>query len=281
MAVPLYAGNTGLGDKGSVVPAERHTVILDLLAHQEIAGLAEIQAAIGASEATARRDLAELAQRRLILRTRGGARRLQHDSSLDEEFSRRRRRHSHAKRLIAALAADRIEDGASVFLNDGSTTFALAQELDRRNSHAFVATCALNVAELLAHNAAFEVVVIGGTLRRSSFGTIGPLATHAIEQIHTDLAFLACDGLTPEGVRSNSLSDAEVGRQMARHADRVIVVADSSKFATAARAQMVGWEVVDELVTDTVPPDFPESVANQGVQLALVGHAKVAEVPPA
>jgi DeoR/GlpR family transcriptional regulator of sugar metabolism len=252
------------------IPEERHEHILALLAQQEIASLEELQDATSASPATTRRDLAALAGRGLIERTRGGARLLAQDSSLDEEFGRRRRKNARAKRAIAGAAAELVPSGASVFLNDGSTVFALAQELARRGEEAWIATNALNVAELLARSPRFQVTVIGGSLRHSSFGTIGPFATGAIRDLHVDLAFLGCDGIDARGgVRSNNVFDAEVARAMAEAAGRVVVMADSSKVGALARAQVVGWERVDELVTDGVPGALERAVGRRGVEVRV------------
>lgn len=251
--------------------AERLDRILDVLARQGLASLAELRAATGASEATSRRDLEALARRGLVERTRGGARLVRRGSSLDEAFDRRRRRNGRAKAAIAARAAELVPDGAALFLNDGSTMLALARELARRPRDLWIATCGLNIAELLAREASFEVVVIGGLLRRSSFGTIGPLATGAVAELHADLAFLGCDGFHPgEGVRSNSVHDAEVGRAFARHADATIVLADASKAGNTARARAVSWDLVDRLITDFRDDELETALAEQGTEVIRV-----------
>jgi DeoR/GlpR family transcriptional regulator of sugar metabolism len=251
------------------IPDERQEQILALLNQQQIASLSELQEATHASEATTRRDLIALADRGLIERTRGGARLLAQDSSLDEEFGRRRQRSAREKRAIAATAAELVRPGASLFLNDGSTTFALAHELVRTHNDLWVATNALNIAEFLARSPTCQVVVIGGSLRHSSFGTIGPFATDAIRDLSVDIAFLGCDGVHGDGVRSNNVYDAEVARAMAEHARKVVVLADSSKAGNPARAQVIDWGAVDTLVTDTASPDLQEAITRRQVELRL------------
>lgn len=237
-------------------PEERHAQILGLLARQTVASLADLQTATGASIATTRRDLTDLAARGLIERTRGGAHLVAQDSSLDESFSRRQHRHARAKGAIAQAAADHVRPGAALFINDGSTALALAQELAQRDLRLWVATCALNIAELLARNGAIDVVVIGGSLRRSSFGTIGPLATQAIRQLHADIAFLGCDGVHLEaGARSNSIQDAEIARTMAANADQTILIADASKLGNQARSLIAPLSEIDHWITDRLNAD--------------------------
>lgn len=245
----------------STRPEERHAQILGLLARQTVASLADVQAATGASIATTRRDLTELANHGLVERTRGGARLIAQDSSLDESFGHRQHRHARAKGAIAQTAAELVQAGTAIFLNDGSTTFALAQALAHRKLKLWVATCALNIAELLARNGAIEVVVIGGSLRRTSFGTIGPLATNAIHQLHADIAFLGCDGVHIDaGVRSNSVYDAEIARTMAANADQTILVADSSKLGNKARSLIAPLAEIDHWITDRLDPEIRDQI---------------------
>jgi DeoR/GlpR family transcriptional regulator of sugar metabolism len=255
-------------------PDERLDRILDLLARQETASLSEVLAATEASEATVRRDLDKLARRGLISRTRGGARRVYRGSPLDEEFTHRQRRNARAKAAIAMRAADLVPSGATLFLNDGSTTLALAGELTRRDLDLWVATCALNVAELLARESRFDVTVVGGSLRHSSFGTNGPLATEAIRTLHADVAFIGCDGFhVRDGVRSNNVHDAEVGRALSEQADATVVLADASKLGNDALARTIPWEQVDRLVTDAHDAELEQALTLAGTELTSVAAA--------
>lgn len=246
---------------------ERHAQILDLLARQESASIEGLRAVSGASVATLRRDLEALERDGVIRRYRGGARLARRPSSLDEAFTSRRRRNARAKSAIATTAAGLVRTEASLFINDGSTALALAETLAARGERAWVATSALNIAERLASTGTIEVVVLGGTLRGSSFGTIGPLATATLAELSADVAFLGCDGFDPEGgVRSNTLMDAEIARAMAAGARRVVVIADASKLHNAARARIVGWDAVDDLITDAGGPELERALRQAGVR---------------
>lgn len=253
------------------LPDERLARILDLLMEQELASLAQLQAVTEASVATVRRDLDALVERGLIERTRGGARLVRRTSSLDEAFERRRRRDTRAKAAIAARAAALVPSGSALFLNDGTTMLALAEELARSGLDLWVATCALRTAEHLAGHDNVEVVVIGGSLRGPAFGTTGPIATDAIRGLHADIAFLGCDGLhAVDGVRSNSVHDAEVGQAFARQSDATIVVADATKCGNRARARMLEWRAVDRLVTDARDETVARAALRQGTELVRV-----------
>jgi len=250
-----------------LVADERRRRIEELVRRQAVASLNEVLEVTGASEATVRRDLALLERLGLLARTRGGARAVQRHSTLEEEFEIRRSRDRREKRLIAQRAAELIDDGMTLFLTDGTTAFALAQCLVHR--HLTVITGALNIAQLLAGSAGIEVIVVGGQLRATSFGTTGPLSVDTIRALHADVAFIGADGVTVEGgVRDFSLDDAAAARAMSESSSRTVVLASPAKIGFAARVRVVDWPSVETLVAATLPPEFAEGIGRRGVAVA-------------
>jgi DeoR/GlpR family transcriptional regulator of sugar metabolism len=253
-----------------LVAEERRRRIEELLRRQAVASLAEVVDVTGASEATVRRDLALLERLGRLARTRGGARAIQRHSTLEEEFEIRQSRDRREKRLIGQRAAALIEDGATAFLTDGTTSYALAQCLVHR--HLTVVTGALNIAQLLAGSAGIEVIVLGGQLRATSFGTTGPLSLETIRALHADVAFIAPDGVTLDGaVRDFSLDDAATARAMSESATQTVVLASPGKLGFAARARIVDWPQVDVFVTARPPAPFARGLAERGVRVIAAG----------
>jgi DeoR/GlpR family transcriptional regulator of sugar metabolism len=240
-----------------LIAEERQRRIEELLRRQAIASLAEVMEVTGASEPTARRDLVQLERLGLIARTRGGARAVQRHSTLEEEFEIRQARDRREKRLIAQRAAT---------LVDGTTAYAFAQCLLHR--HLTVITGALNIAQLLAGSAAVEVIVLGGQLRATSFGTTGAISVDTIRSLHADVAFIAPDGITVAGgVRTFSLDDAASARAMSESASRTVALASPGKVGLAARARVVGWDRVDVLVAASLPMELARGVTQHGVEV--------------
>jgi DeoR/GlpR family transcriptional regulator of sugar metabolism len=249
-----------------LVADERRQRIQDLLRRQAVASLSEVAEVTGASEATVRRDLVVLERSGLLARTRGGARAIQRHSTLEEEFEIRQSRDRREKRLIGQCAAELLSDGMTAFLSDGTTAYALAQCLVHR--HLTVITSALNIAQLLAGSAGIEVIVLGGRLRGTSFGTTGPLAVDAIAALHADMAFIAADGVTlAGGVRDFSIDDAAVAKAMSASSARTVVLASPAKIGFDARMGVIGWSEVDELVTAALPAEFADGLRQRGVHV--------------
>jgi DeoR/GlpR family transcriptional regulator of sugar metabolism len=250
-----------------LVAEERRRRIEELLRRQAVASLGEVLEVTGASEATARRDLVLLERLGLLARTRGGARAVQRHSTLEEEFEIRQSRDRREKRLIGQRAAELVDDGMTLFLTDGTSAYALAQCLVHR--HLTIITGALNIAQLLAGSAGIEVIVVGGQLRATSFGTTGPLSVDTIRSLHADAAFIGADGVTVEGgVRDFSLDDAASARAMSESSSRTVVLASTAKIGFAARVRIVDWTAVETLVTAALPPEFAESLGRRGVDVA-------------
>jgi DeoR/GlpR family transcriptional regulator of sugar metabolism len=251
-----------------VVAAERRQRIRELLGRQAIASLSELMQVIGASEATVRRDLVLLEREGFLARTRGGARAIRKRTTLEDEFEIRQSRDRREKRLIGQLAAELLSDGMTLFLTDGTTAYALAQCLVHRRLT--VITSALNIAQLLAGSATIEVIVIGGRLRATSFGTTGPLAVDAIGSLHADMAFIAADGITLSGgVRAISLDDAAVARAMSANASLTVVLASAVKIGVDARVRVIDWSQVDELVTTSLPSEFADGLRQHQVHVLV------------
>lgn len=251
---------------GRLLSYERRRRIQDLLREQGVASLADIRDVTSASEATVRRDLLFLEKEGFIERTRGGAKLIPQRTSREEEFETRWNRDRREKRMLGKLAAERISDGATVFINDGSTTYAMAQHL--RHRHLTVITTALNTAQLLAGYAQLSVMVIGGWLRATSFGTVGPLSAETIRGLHADVAILGVDGVTLNGgVSEHNIEDSAVAKAMSVNAARTIVIASPGKVGMDAQAHALDWRDIDELVTMPPPLDLARGLRQLGVRI--------------
>ena len=102
------------------------------------------------------------------------------------------------KRRIAELAARHIPDGASLCINIGTTTEAVAFALlDHKNLR--ILTNNLNVARICAGNETFEVIIAGGTVRSHDLGVIGPETEQFIQEFRMDFGIIGISGIDGEG----------------------------------------------------------------------------------
>lgn len=147
----------------------RHNAILELARKQGGQVLVDdLAAAFEVTPQTVRKDLNDLCRARMLRRIHGGG--ALYPSGVENmEYEARRRIAAHEKEAIGRAAAEIIPDGASLFINIGTTTEAVSQALvDHDNL--MVITNNINVANTLRVHASIEVVVAGGVVRPSDGG---------------------------------------------------------------------------------------------------------------
>ncbi|MEM9319372.1 MAG: DeoR/GlpR family DNA-binding transcription regulator [Pseudomonadota bacterium] len=211
-----------------------------------------LAAAFGVTVQTIRRDLSDLCDAGLLERTHGGA--MLPSGVTNIGYEDRRRLNAQAKTAIGKAAAALIPDGASLFLNIGTTTEAVARAL-LAHGGLMVVTNNTNVAQILAANPSAEVVMTGGTLRRSDNGLTGDLAIQTIRHFRVDMAIIGASALDEKGdLLDFDLSEVRVARAILEQARRSVLVADQGKIARAAPVRIAALAELDAWVTDTAPP---------------------------
>ena len=132
---------------------------------------------------TIRRDLSDLADSGRLERVHGGA--VVPSGVINIQYVERRRLNEAGKKAIGVRCAHEIPNGASVFMNIGTTTEAVARELlDHENL--LVVTNNLNIANILAANHGCEIILAGGVLRRADGGIVGGLTVEMVKQFKFD-----------------------------------------------------------------------------------------------
>ncbi|MBN1558039.1 MAG: DeoR/GlpR transcriptional regulator [Lentisphaerae bacterium] len=232
----------------SGLAAERRDAIRAMLRERHVARVAELAEGAGVSEATVRRDLAELESRGFIRRVHGGAVSLE-DAVREAPFDDKAELAAAEKRRIAEAALQRIKPGDAIFLDGGSTVLALARLLADRDRLTIV-TNSLRVAALLAGGGP-DMIVVGGEFRRISQTFVGSLTRHAIEPLHVDTAFMGTIGLTAaHGMTTTDPREALTKELIMRNASQVVLLADSSKVGTVSFVAFGSLRDVDVLITD-------------------------------
>jgi DeoR family transcriptional regulator, aga operon transcriptional repressor len=228
---------------------DRLGIILRQLNEHGSVGVAELTDLLAVSEASVRRDLHLLETQQLLTRTHGGA----VASGVLYELPMRYRggEHHDAKRAIARAAIALLPaEVSSVGLNGGTTTTEVARALAARPGLRVV-TNALNIASELAVRSNIELVVCGGSVRTESYELVGPLAELTLGNINIDVAIIGVDGVhRSAGFTTHHEVEAHTNRALVRAAERVIVVADSSKIGRRGFARIGDIATASDIVTD-------------------------------
>jgi DeoR/GlpR family transcriptional regulator of sugar metabolism len=255
-----------------VLAQERRDAILRALLPSGAATVADLAEGLGVSEMTIRRDLGVLAAQQLVEKVHGGAV-LAKRGAAEPHFATKRRINAAAKAAIAEAAVAMIDDGMTVALSAGTTTWQVAQRLRGGvvRDLTFV-TNSLNVAGALEANGWHSVVVSGGSFRTPSDALVGPFANQTLRQLNADLLILGVHSIDAKvGLTTPNIAEAETNRVLVAGARRVVVVADSSKLGQVSLATFAGCEEVDELVTDSGADQATlEALADAGLRTRLV-----------
>ena len=202
----------------------RERILHEVMAHGKVTvtGLSEL---LGVTTETIRKDLMTLGERNVISKRHGfvtlATPMPERDSEKGESL------HLAEKTAIAERAARLTPQDAAVFLDTSTTVLCLASLLALR-SDLTVITNSIDVCQALARSGS-KILVTGGLYRTKSNSCVGSWALRSMESVNVDVAFLGCDGFSPEGPTIRSYQEVEFKRMVARRAKRTVLLADTSK----------------------------------------------------
>lgn len=253
--------------------AERHRLILELLGSHQGMTTERFADMLGVSRETVRRDLIELERAGQLARVHGGAVAAP-GGPPEPAYAERTALHRPEKRQIAAVAAALMRPGQACFMDAGSTTLALAEELARRED-LIIITNSLDAARALAGRRGHEVRLLGGRLEDDVPATYGEQTVAEISRLQVDWAFVSPVSFDAvNGAMDYQWHEATVARAMLGRARQRVVLADASKLGQASRIQICPPTEVDVLVTDrTAPADALRELASAGVARLLQPEA--------
>jgi len=230
----------------------RQSDILDIAKQTGRVAVEDLADRFGVTVQTIRRDLSDLSDLGHLDRVHGGA--VLRSGVSNIGYEDRRSLNEDAKTRIAQRCAADIPDGASVFLNIGTSTEAVARHLaDHKNL--LVVTNNMNVANILIGNPDCEIVLAGGALRRSDGGLVGNLTVATIKQFKFDYAIIGCSALDADGdLLDFDVQEVHVSQTIIAQARQTFLVADHSKFQRPAPARIASLSEIDRFYTDCPLP---------------------------
>jgi len=249
---------------------ERHAEIIQLLEHTENVSVAELVHKHHVSAVTIRHDLNLLADRGLLIRTRGGAIK---QTKLTKYLSIKtyKKQSYKLQHALALAAANQVKDQESIILPSSSIIEEVATLLGN-NSQLKVLTNGLNVVTALIAKGNFEVLVTGGTLCHKSKSFIGHNAADNFHHYHFDKILLDIDGFDiTAGITTSSMQRAYLYRKMCSISSEIIVVTDSSKLKKSGCHIISPMNKISILITDSaIPVSYKNSLTQAGIKVEVV-----------
>ncbi|MEM0928979.1 MAG: DeoR/GlpR family DNA-binding transcription regulator [Pseudomonadota bacterium] len=246
----------------------RQEAIIQLVETTGFATIAELAARFDVTTQTIRRDVNALCVSQVLARFHGGVG--LPNSVQNEDYKDRQTVLPSAKNEIGRLVGALIPHQASLFMNIGTTTEAVAQHLLHHQGLRIV-TNNLHIADMFSKAAGFEVMVAGGYVRGGDGGVVGEAAIDFLDGFKLDFGVIGISGIDPDGsLLDFDYREVRAAQAIIANARTTILVADHTKFGRAAMAKVASLDSVDILVTDRpVPPAFEEMVAAAGLEVVL------------
>jgi DeoR/GlpR family transcriptional regulator of sugar metabolism len=255
---------------------ERRNRLLEIVRSHQFASLPQLVESLGVSESTIRRDLESLEEQGMTRRIHGGV--LYAGAGVKvPQFESREPAQWDLKKAIARRAAALIDDGDTVLLDGGSTTYEVARLLVGRPLH--VVTNSLPVANLLGSDSNSDLVLIGGNVCPRTGITRGPYADQMLSLVRVRKTILSTAAVSEEGFFNNNMLVVETERAMMRAGKEVIVVADSTKFGNQSLGPVCSLGTVDHVVVDAQLNDYWRGkLTSAGVNLVIAEASEAVEV---
>jgi len=249
----------------------RQKEILELIRSQGYVATEQLVRHFGVTPQTIRRDINMLCELDLIERFHGGAGRI--GNAYNQPYQDRLQKGMDGKRKIARMVAKRIPDGASLFLNIGTTTEALAAELVGRKDLRIV-TNNINIANMMRETDGSDVMIAGGFVRPSDGGIVGEATTEFLNQFRLDIGVIGISGIDEDGTLLDfDYQEIRAAQAIIRNSRTVYLVADASKFGRRAMIRLGDYADVDHLFTDQMPPAaFIQAIRDSDMELHIASE---------
>lgn len=251
-------------------PEFRQKYIIESIQKEGSVNVADLAITFDVSEMTIRRDLNELEQVGLLRRVHGGAVSA-HGRSFEPPLAVRSNENREVKDQLGRYAADMVAEGDSISLDVGSTIYAVASHL-KQTRNITILTPSLSIAGLFIDRADVRLILPGGIVRPGETSMVGDLAHRSLKLLFVDRLFLGAGAIDSKAeITEYNMDDALIKQTMIHNAKEVTLVLDSSKFQKVAFAHVASFDVLNQLITDAVPPKpLLDALKSAGVTVHVV-----------
>ncbi|QLB18129.1 HTH-type transcriptional regulator UlaR [Mannheimia granulomatis] len=242
----------------------RHKELLHLLEERKALSTADIMQLLNISPATARRDISKLDEQGKLKKVRNGAEVV---TPPQKNYSSKKTNNADEKKRIAEAASLLCKEGESLILTCGSTMEMLGAALCGRKLQ--IITNYLPLANQLIESAHDDVVIMGGQYNKNKRVMLSLNTQNEMSYAATTM-FTSGKGLTSEGLFKTDMIIANAEQQMAKHAERYVVLLDSTKLGKKIGMLFREFAKIDLLITGKeADPDIIQELRANGLEIIL------------
>ncbi len=227
---------------------ERSEIIISLLEQKNTVSTKELIKILKVSEATVRRDLDSLEDEGKISRVHGGAI-LRKFETEEDNVEKKSISNILEKNQVAKTAASLIKDKEFIYLDAGTTTFAMIPYL--KGKDITVVTNGLSHIDELLKNK-INSYLIGGHIKESTRALVGSIALNNLESVNFSKVFIGANGVDLKfGFTTPDIEEARLKSKAIENAVEAYILADNSKFGKVYFSKIVGLDSAT-IITDNI-----------------------------
>jgi len=255
----------------AIIPAARKQEILNIVTNAEFISAGNLAENLNISLSTVRRDLIELEEEGLIVRTRGGASTTKHNLALDTGLNMRSVEKQEEKSRIGKKASELISDAGCIILDAGTTTLEVARNLYPKKVLRVI-TDSIEIAYELRNRDNVIVIMTGGLLRQGTCNLYDGLGEEFLKSMHAQICVMGAIGFSlKSGLTKHEIESLSLRKKMIEISIQIMCIADSSKFSADGLVSVCSADLVDVLITDAgISPSLKQSFEENGVKVIVV-----------
>ncbi|MCP4719825.1 MAG: DeoR/GlpR transcriptional regulator [Desulfobacteraceae bacterium] len=255
---------------------KRHFLIIKDVNEKTVVTVPDLVTTTGASEATIRRDIAELDKADKLIKIRGGAE--SKNSGIKSTLKGRpfeinEEINQDKKKAIANCAASLCENGDSIILCGGTTLFSMAKALKEKKMT--VLTNSLPNMEFLLNHTDSTVMMPGGLIYREQNILLSPYEDKITKSFYAKHCFFSALSAGPNGPME---ADVLIINSVTRFLNQslfLILLLDSSKFNSKGSLIIHPWEKINTVITDNgLDKEKRKWIQDLGIKLIIAPELK-------
>ena len=211
------------------------------------------------SLSTMRRDVDELEKQGKIVKVLGGIR--LSDKAIKENNEATLFKYDYERDKIAKAASELVVDGDIIMLGSGSTVAHMVKYLKNKKGITLVTNNLAVLNETLKCD--FNVVSIGGNLDKKIMSFVGLNSSKQVNELNANKCFLSCNGVNTNSISNVADLEADLKRKEITISDKVVLLADATKFDKMSLYSFATFADLDYLITNKKPSKEYEKVCKE------------------
>ena len=239
-----------------------------ILANGSVA-ITDLAEAMQVSVMTIHRDLSILERSGTVRRVRGAATALS-SNLLESHIQYRASANTALKRKLGMAAAELVEPGHAVMIDDSTTAAQLFGPLSKVTPLTVISNSVALMGRFV-EVPDIRFICRGGEHNARYGATVGLTTEQNIATFHPDIAFLSASAVKGNAIYHPDESIVRVKRAMIRAASLAVLVIDSTKFHTESLYQvceLTEFQLV--LVDSDLDPELAADLRGSGVNLRII-----------